>query len=195
MTKALVISQIMQWILLAALVVTVLALARQIGLLHRRLPPPPAKPLLQGPRLNAPAPRHNGVDVRGRPVVIPARGMRTLLIFVSPRCTTCEGVLPAVQTIARSERGRTETLLVSLASEASTVDFVNKQRLRLPVIASEELGDVYNVSATPYAFLIDENGILRFGALVNHLEHLESVLETVWDASPREAALAGRDER
>ena len=195
---ALLISQILQWLVLGVLVVITLALARQIGLLNRRLPPPPARPMNQGPQINGLAPVVSTTDViGGGEVRIPVGdGRRTLLVFITPRCQVCESLLPSVLTVARSERRSIQTILVSMTSEKTTAAYVQKHGIDIPVVASEDVGELFDVSATPYALLIDEGGVLRSSALVNHLEHLESVIDTKWgkaalDAEPADWEEAG----
>ena len=56
MHDALVISQIVLWIVVVILAVTVLALARQIGVLHERIAPMGALTIDKGPRVGDLAP-------------------------------------------------------------------------------------------------------------------------------------------
>lgn len=56
--------------------------------------------------------------------------------------------------------------------------FVSRHGLwRVPFALSPRAGIVYGVSSTPYALLIDAEGKLVQKGVVNHLEHLESLLE------------------
>jgi methylamine dehydrogenase accessory protein MauD len=56
------------------------------------------------------------------------------------------------------------------------LEFVGREKLdEFSYVVSRDLGISYRVSKLPYAYLIDEAGILRTGGLVNSREHLESI--------------------
>ena len=56
MQEALIISNIVLWLVLLALVVIVLALSRQIGMLYERIAPMGALMIDQGPKVGDPSP-------------------------------------------------------------------------------------------------------------------------------------------
>jgi methylamine dehydrogenase accessory protein MauD len=158
----------------------VLALARQLGLLHARLGPTGALALAGGPEPGAPAPALEVEDLGGHRLSIggaDAHGRSTLLVFVAPTCPVCRTLLPALRSLARRERG----LRVVLASDGARAEheaFVSEHALgELPYVLSQPLGLAYRVPRLPWAALVDARGILRSQGLVNSREHLESLLE------------------
>jgi methylamine dehydrogenase accessory protein MauD len=163
------------WLVTAGLVVAVLALARQIGLIHRRLPPQTAKALQQGPQVGQVVPAMDGADLDGRRVSLSDK-MWTLLVFVTPSCSTCSEMVPIVQELARAEKSRLSTIFFSVGSQEATRRFIEANPIDVPVVASVEIADRFGVYATPYAMVIDQSGVLRAAGLFNTVEQLESVL-------------------
>jgi hypothetical protein len=78
------------WVVVVCLALAVLALARQIGVLHERLQPVGALQLSHGLRIGEPAPSLEVTDLSGRSLNVGAAhpaGLDTLVVFVSPtRC-------------------------------------------------------------------------------------------------------------
>lgn len=163
------------------LVVLVLALARQIGVLHTRLAP--AGALMNtsaGPDVGAPAPKLSLQDINGTLVQIGGASASALLIlFVSPSCPICKELVPVARSMARAEK-----LRLLFASDGSGidkhVDYISKMDIAdYPYLLSSELGLKLGASKLPYAALIDSDGILRSRGLVNSREHLESLVEAM----------------
>jgi methylamine dehydrogenase accessory protein MauD len=178
---ALAISNIVLWILVVALAAVVLALTRQLGVLHERIAPAGALMLNRGLIVGEPAPRIEVTDLAGHALKIGAPrsdGRSTLLLFVSPTCPVCKTLLPAVLSSRKDERSWLDVLLASDGDLAGQRDFVLRQRLEdVPYIVSGALGLAYQVGRLPFGALLDEHGIVRARGLVNSREHLESLFE------------------
>lgn len=164
-----------------ALKLVVLALVRQIGVLHERIAPAGALLLERGLKVGEPAPVVAVVDLDGRSHSIGAadeRGRSTLLVFLSPSCLVCKALLSVVKTSARSERQWLGIILASDGEEEEQRRFVAAQGLNgIPYVLSAPLGMAFQVGRLPFAALIDSGGILRVRGLVNSGEHLESLFE------------------
>jgi len=180
MSDALVVSNTLLWLVVAALALVVLALARQVGLLHERLGPAGALALAGGPKPGEAAPALEVEDWNGQRVSIggaDATGRSLLLVFVSPTCPVCRSLLPALRSLAKRER----SLRVLLASDGPRPEheaFVREHALaELGYVLSQPLGLAYRVPRLPWATLVDARGVLRSQGLVNSREHLESLLE------------------
>lgn len=170
------ISQIFLWIVVGVLALMVLALARQVGILHERLTPVGALTNAGGPAVGKPAPLLRATALDGTMYEIGTHRARPLLMFFAARsCPICKVLIPVAQDIARteqldllffgdSERAEQEALIADFAIPPSR--FVN----------STEIGMAYHVDKLPHAALIDEHGILVARGLVNSREHLESLL-------------------
>lgn len=180
MPSLVVASHVGLWVISALLVLVVSALARQIGLLHRRLPPTGAAMEAAGPEIGEPAPAIDATDILHRPVSLNLRRPRaTLLVFVSPTCPTCRDLLPAVRSIARSERGQLQVVVVSLKddTDGSHRDYMRTHGLGdVLLVASSQLAKRYQIWAPPYAVLVGPDGRVQAKGVVNHMEHLDSLL-------------------
>lgn len=179
MTGTWLISYLALWLVVMLLLFALFVLARQIGLLHRRIGPLGARMTNAGPAVGERVPALHAVDLQGRPVELGyTRGKQTLVVFVSATCTSCTELAPAIRSIWKSERATHDVVLVSLGGDETTNRaFVARHKLSdIPYVVSSDLGLAYQVLTTPYGLLIDQQGILRAKGIVNHLEHLESLL-------------------
>jgi len=181
MIDALLISNGVLWLLVIGLALTVLALTRQIGLLHERISPVGALSPEAKVKVGDPAPELALIDLHDHPVQIGGASKdesRTLLFFLSPTCPVCDTLLPTVERVARTEVPRVRVILASDGLPDEHRAFVAEKRIsHLPYILSAPLGMTYGVAKLPYAVLIDANGIVAAQGLVNTREHLESLFE------------------
>jgi methylamine dehydrogenase accessory protein MauD len=171
-------SQIALWMALLVLGVVCMALARQIGVLHQRIAPAGALSLRQPLKLGDPTPELSLTALDGSAVKIGGvRGGRSqLLLFISPECSVCEALLPAVRSAHGAERSWLDIVLASDGELDKHAQFVREKGLtKFPYVLSEHLGRSYGVAKLPYAVLIDEAGKLSAIGLVNTREHLESL--------------------
>jgi methylamine dehydrogenase accessory protein MauD len=177
----LAVSNAVLWVLVLVLTVVVLALVRQVGVLHERIAPAGALMLRKGLTVGEPAPLLEVADLEGRAHQLGserADGRSTLLLFVSPTCPVCKTLLPAVKSSRSNERGWVDVILASDGDTSEQRAFVAAQGLEgIPYVVSAALGLAFQVSRLPFAALLDERGILRARGLVNSREHLESLFE------------------
>ena len=181
MIDALLISNGVLWLLVVGLALTVLALTRQVGLLHERISPVGALSPQAKIKVGDKAPELALIDIHSRPVPIggaSADGSRTLLFFLSPTCPVCDTLLPTVERVARTEVPRVRVVLASDGEVEEHRAFATGKRVdHLPYVISAPLGMSYGVAKLPYAVLIDEHGVVAAQGLVNTREHLESLFE------------------
>ena len=179
--SALAVSNLVLWLLVLLLGVVVLALVRQVGVLHERIAPAGALMLNRGLKVGEPAPLVEVADLAGRALKVGSAredGRSTLLLFVSPSCPVCKTLLPAVKSSRRDERSWLDVILASDGERSEQQAFVREQGLDgVPYVVSAALGLAYQVSRLPFAALLDEHGVLRARGLVNSREHLESLFE------------------
>lgn len=181
MIEALLVSNAVLWLLVIGLAFTVLALTRQIGLLHERVAPVGALSTSTATRVGDPAPRITAPDLDGNPIAIggpSSDGSRTLLFFASPTCPVCETLLPTVERVAQTEVPGVRVVLASDGPIDEHRAFVARKELgHLPYVLSAPLGVAYGVAKLPYAVLIGEDGRVAAQGIVNTREHLESLFE------------------
>ena len=178
---ALAISNVVLWIVVLALLAVVLALTRQVGVLHERIAPAGALMINRGLTVGEPAPVIDVVDLNGLELKVGAGrsdGMSTLILFLSPTCPVCESLLPVLQSSRRHERSWLQIVLASDGDPAVHREFARSRGLLdFPYVVSAPLGMTYQVSRLPFAALLDPAGRLRARGLVNSREHLESLFE------------------
>jgi methylamine dehydrogenase accessory protein MauD len=180
MVEALLVSQVVLLALVVGLAVVVLALARQIGVLHERVAPLGALMTDHAVEVGQGAPPLQVADIKGAPLVLGGAredGRSQLLLFVSPICPMCKQILSVAKSFARSERRGLWIALVGDGERAEQERMIREQDLEaFPYVISPMVGMTYQVGKLPYAVLIDEAGIVRAKGLVNSREHLESLV-------------------
>jgi methylamine dehydrogenase accessory protein MauD len=169
------------WAVVACLGIAVLALARQIGILHQRLQPVGALKLGSSLTVGQAAPAVEASDFGGERLTIGAvdpAAADTLLVFVSPSCPVCKSLLPALRAIRRREKPPIKVILASDGPRLEHADFIAAESLgEFTYVLSEPLGIAYGAGRLPHAVLIDGAGIVRASGLVNSREHLDSLFE------------------
>ncbi|GHF10903.1 hypothetical protein GCM10017044_00730 [Kordiimonas sediminis] len=181
MTTALIISQILSWVIIVALALMVLALMRQVGVLHERIAPAGALSMNQNLKKGDTAPTLAANLLGGGKVSIGGaerNGKSQLLFFLSPDCPVCKTLLPALGSMKKAEAKWLDVILASDGAEPSHRAFIKERGLEhFDYVVSELLGRSFGVSKLPYAVLIDENGKIASLGLINSREHLESLFE------------------
>ena len=184
MTEALLVSNIVLWVLVVVLALIVLALARQVGILHERVAPAGALMPTSGPKVGEQTEAMTLGDLRGNDVVIGGanpNGEATFVLFISPTCPICKSLVPTAKSLARREGKR---MRLVFASDGEKIEQHESYARDLKLddyhyVLSEGLGMAYEVSKLPFALLIGDDGTLHSKGLVNTREHLESLVEAM----------------
>lgn len=181
MTEALLVSSIVGWLFVLGLTVAVLALARQIGVLHERIRPVGALALGHALKAGEVAPEFKLAGLSGGAVVLGGaspQGRATLLFFLSPTCPVCKVLLPVVKSVQDSARAWLRIVLASDGDAPEHLEFIRQHSLeRFPYVLSTQVGMAYQVVKLPYAVLIGVDGSIVAHGLINNREHLESLFE------------------
>jgi len=181
MAEALIVSNTVLWVVVLTLCAIVLALVRQIGVLHERIAPAGALMLKRGLKIGEAAPTMTLTDLDAHviPIGTASAGAKSmLLVFVSPTCPVCKALLPVLKSSRLSERGWLEIVLASDGAEEDQRRFIAVHGLKdFPYVVSTALGMAFQVDRLPFAALVDEAGILRARGIINSREHLESLFE------------------
>ena len=149
------------WGVVIILALTVLALARQVGVLHERVAPAGALINGAGPGVGEESPRLEVHALAGNAITIGgtlAAGRALLMLFVSHTCPICKKLIPIAQDFARASgwtccssemaTPRTAQLIAQFGWTSNA--FVN----------GPEIGMAYRVDKLPYAVLLDEAGMI-----------------------------------
>lgn len=175
----LIVSQVLTWVMLVAMAAALLALARQVGILHERIPRLGAMVGKDGPTVGGEAPHVAGSDLDGRPVTVgaPLPGAeRTLMLFVASSCPVCKGIVAFAGTFARAER-----LALLLVGDGEDLDTARRTfgSLGHPFADAPGVGMLFRIGKLPYAVMLDQEGVVIAKGLVNTREHLESLVVSV----------------
>jgi methylamine dehydrogenase accessory protein MauD len=179
---ALIVSNVVLWVLVIGLSLAVFALTRQIGVLHERVAPAGALTLSGGVKAGETPPKLTLSTLDGRTLSLDsyaANGRGVLLFFLSPTCPLCRALLPVVTRIAKEERKWLDLVFASDggARDEHAAYVADKQLQAFAYVISQELGVAFRVGKLPYAALLDEKGVLVAKGLVNTREHIESLFE------------------
>jgi methylamine dehydrogenase accessory protein MauD len=177
----LLISNILLWIAVLALVVVVFALTRQIGVLYERVAPAGALAMNQNLTVGEAAPELALATLDGKMITIGGvseEGKSQMIFFASPDCPVCKTLLPALKSAAKAEADWLRLIIGSDGDNQDHNSYVQQHGLQeYPYIVSELLGKTYSVAKLPYAVVIDEQGKLASLGIVNSREHLDSLFE------------------
>jgi methylamine dehydrogenase accessory protein MauD len=172
------ISQGLLWGVVVLLSLTVLALARQIGVLHERVAPAGALINGAGPGVGEQAPRLEVHAIGGNAITVGAtlaKGKAMLMLFVSQTCPICKKLIPIALDFARSER--LDVLFVGDADLAEQRKLIDRFGIdEHCFVNGSEIGMAFRVDKLPYAVLLDDEGVISAKGLVNSREHFESLI-------------------
>lgn len=143
-------SYVLIWIAVLGLSVMVVALLRQVGVLHTRLRPLGVHFAGEGPERLAPAPPVPGVDYGAHAM--------TLVAFSSPACAVCRELFPSLRAVPRDYR---DVALVEIELSPQSQ----------PVFAA------FGVRSTPYVVTVDRGGTVQGRGVANSLEQVEVLVE------------------
>ena len=172
-------SMVLLWVTVIALIVVVFALARQIGVLHERIAPAGALMVNQRVRAGDQAPVIPVTTLNGESLMVGGTGKRQLLFWLAPDCPICKTLLPVLKLVTSDNRGKDVVLLSDGDNADAHRAYVSASKLEnFPYALSEIAGRSFGVGKLPYAVLIDDSGKIVSLGIVNSREHLESLFES-----------------
>jgi len=175
MLTVLIVSQILSWVVILGLGLALLALARQVGVLHVRLAPAGALLSGKGPVVGEAAPVLDALTMEGAPIAIGKPGLKQLLLFVSPHCPLCKELIPIAKNFAKTEK--LDIIFVGDDDPDEQRAMIARLGMgSLPFVNSSIVGRTFHVDRLPHAVLISADGTLLSKGLVNSREHLESLI-------------------
>jgi methylamine dehydrogenase accessory protein MauD len=119
-------------------------------------------------------------------------GRKLLLVFVQTGCGPCHAVVPHLNKLHRG--GDFQVLAINNADPEAARKWAREVEADFPVLAQENwaVSKRYEVFATPFAFLIDEQGVIASSGIVNKDKHIGFVLERRGGAKPEPAEAENR---
>jgi methylamine dehydrogenase accessory protein MauD len=170
-------SYVVLWLVVVALAVVVVALARQLGTRHLRLGPRGALEVdAEGPPLGEALPPIDARRVDGESVTIGGPGEPHLLLFASPECRVCEEVMPALRAVS-SAAGLRPFVVTDLDRDEAQRAFSGAHP-PATLVAAPEIVRAYDIPGTPFVIIVDELGVVRAKGTPNNLEQMEGLVDT-----------------
>lgn len=164
------------FVICALLIVSVIALARQVGVLHERIAPMGALVTSDGPKAGDLAPVVTEKTLTGDILTVGGeKAKRTLLLFVAPDCPVCKKIIPIAMVLSRSDN-LDLVFMGDGKSEAYEAMVTHYKMGAYPLINSTNIGMTYHIDKLPSAVLIKADGTIAAKGLVNSREHLESLV-------------------
>jgi methylamine dehydrogenase accessory protein MauD len=100
-------------------------------------------------------------------------GRKVLLVFVQTGCGPCHDIAPELNRLA-ARHDEPQVLVVNNAQQEQAREYAREVNAQFPVLVQDKwsISKRYEVFATPFAFLIDETGIVAAKGIVSSKEHL-----------------------
>ena len=187
------ISYVVLWGIVLFQGVVIFVLLRQLGLMYLGTAQGVARDgLALGER--APGFAVSGID--GAHVSLEGlRGLPLLLVFGSPSCAPCRGLIPDLNAFAHEKSEELRVLFLCRGSLDESRRFAEELRVEVPLAAhpDETLPDSFRARVTPFAFLLDGEGVVRAKGLANNRSHLDMLIEQARKEIDRAAGKASRN--
>jgi methylamine dehydrogenase accessory protein MauD len=103
-------------------------------------------------------------------------GRKVLLVFTQSGCSPCKKIVPELNRLGSP--GHNQVVVVNNGDAEETRKWKEEVGARFPVLAQTQfsISKKYEVFATPFAFLIDEKGVIVSKGIINSRQHIRYVL-------------------
>jgi len=176
MSGAWLVSYIVLWGVVAFQAVVIFLILRQLGQMYLGTAQGVSRDGLAPGRK---APEFTVPDLAGGTISLAQfHGTPLLLVFGATNCNPCKSLMPDLNAFADEYRGQLNVLYLSRSEPDAARAFAAEFDVRVPVGVhpDTELPEQYLARVTPFAFLIDGEGIVRAKGLANGREHLDMLL-------------------
>ncbi len=173
--------------------VVIFLLLRQLGVMYLGTAQGVAR---DGLSVGERAPDFTLPDLEGRTVSLADfRGHPLLLVFGSPTCVPCQRLIPDLNVFAHERPDELRVLFLSRGEVEEVRRFASDHDVQVPVATfpDDALADQYRARVSPFAFLIDGEGVIRAKGLTNNREHLELLLRLGREQAPETTGKPGRN--
>jgi methylamine dehydrogenase accessory protein MauD len=180
-------SSIVLWVLLLLLGFLLLGALRALGLLRWRLEQleatTPSRLGRGGLKPGKKAPDFTLPSVAGHEVSLhDFAGRKVFLVFTQSGCKPCHRIVPELNKLQRG--GDVQVLVVNNGDMEATRKWAGEVRPGFPALVQQQftVSKRYEMYATPFAFLINERGIIVSTGIINNGEHIGFVLSNAGNA-------------
>ena len=181
MLTALIVSNVVLWLVVLLLAFLLLGALRAHGVLSWKLEEleatTPNRVGRTGLKPGKPAPEFTLPKVGGGEASLKEfAGRPMLLVFVQAGCGPCHAIVPDLNKLAR--KNELQVVVVNNAEPDIAREWAEDVKAEFPVLVQEKwrVSKSFEVYATPFAFLIDAGGVVRSGGIAGSQQHLGYVL-------------------
>ena len=175
------VSNLTLWVVAAVLGFLLLGALRALAMLRWRVEQmeatTPSRLGRSGLRPGTRAPDFTLPTTSGDEVSLPRYANRKLLlVFMQPGCGPCHGIVPELNRL--HDVGDIQVLVIHNGATEAVREWIKQNRPRFPVVVQDHftLSKRYEAFATPFAFLIDERGVISARGIVSTQQYLGFVL-------------------
>ncbi len=108
-------------------------------------------------------------------------GRKVLLVFTQSGCSPCKKIVPELNRLGAEE----QVVVVNNGDLEAARNWSADAGARFPVLAQDKfsISKKYEVFATPFAFLINEKGVIASKGIINNPQHIRYVLSVAGGAN------------
>jgi methylamine dehydrogenase accessory protein MauD len=174
-------SYVLLWLLVLVLAFLLLGALRALGVLQWRLEQleatTPSRLGRSGLKVGKKAPDFTLPAAGGGAVSLDSfAGRKLLLVFTQGGCGPCHDIMPELNKL--HEQGEPPVLVVFNGDAAAARQWAQDTKARCPIAVQQQwkLSRHYEVFATPFAFLVNEQGVIASKGIINNKQHIGYVL-------------------
>lgn len=172
---------VLLWALVGMLLLLVVGMLRQIGELQLKANPTASVLVTDdGLPLAEAAPPFAAKEASGDSTVsFPPQQRKAVVLFISPTCLPCQELVPALNVFWAKERAALAFYIVCSGDRGQVQEFMRLYEVQFPLIydPTSAITELFQHHRTPYAYLVDEHGIVRIKGIVNDGSMLESLIQ------------------
>ncbi len=179
-------SHVVLWILFLINVTVTVGLLRQVGILSIRIHPFGARMTDDGLNIGEMFPDIELFEDGKESIKVVHAGAEgakpQMLVFLTPGCPTCHRLISGVRGLLPETSEKLDWFVISLGERQETESFRAAHKLNgeVPFFrAGRKTGDDLRIRMVPFAFLLDRDGSVKTKGVVNHIEHLESIVSQI----------------
>ncbi len=175
-------SMILLWVVVLFMGFLLAGALRQLGIMTLRLGDDPGALITDtGLDRGTQAPDFQAVDALTGSVVRLSELPREarMIVFLSPSCLSCREVIPHLNEVVETRRKEFDFLVVCQGDMEACGAFARMNRVKAPFLV-DVTGDIvhaYQVTMTPFAYVLDYQGHVLVRGIANDWRQLESLLE------------------
>jgi len=110
-------------------------------------------------------------------------GRKVLLAFTQSGCKPCHRIVPELNRLQRG--GDVQVLVVNNGEMEATPKWAGEAQAGFPLLVQQQfsVSKRYEMYATPFAFLIDERGVIASKGIINNGQHIGFVVSGAGDTA------------